>query len=83
MPDSYKLSQTVLKDKIKKNKLEKHINHEHQREWKALQNRIQNCKSLNQRKKDNTDPIVNPVYFIKDGSKAGDLTIQPYCKKVL
>lgn len=38
---------------------------------------------MQQRKKDNTDPIVNPVYFIKDGTKAGNVTIQPFCKKIL
>ena len=83
IPDSYKLKQTVLKDKLKKNKLEKHQLTEHEREWKALQSRISNCKSLQQRKKDKTDPIVNPVYFIKNGENAGDLTIDPYARKIL
>jgi len=60
---------------MKNNKQVKHESTEHEREWKALQHRIQNCKSMQQRKKDKTDPITNPVYFIKDGERAGDVTI--------
>jgi hypothetical protein len=38
---------------------------------------------LQQRKKDNTDPIVNPTYFIKPGKEIEAVTINDYCKKVL
>jgi len=48
-----------------------------------MNNRIKNCKTLQQRKKDKTDPIVNPTYFIKQGGDLGDVTINQYCKKVL
>jgi len=32
-----------------------------------MNNRIKNCKNMQQRKKDKTDPIVNPTYFLKNG----------------
>lgn len=73
----------LLADKLKKNKYEKYADSEHQREVRSMKNRIQNCKNLQQRKKDNTDPIVNPTYFIKHGSQAQSVTIDAYCKKVL
>lgn len=38
---------------------------------------------MQQRKKDNTDPIVNPTYFIKHGKEIASVTIDGYCKKVL
>ena len=38
---------------------------------------------MQQRKKDNTDPIVNPTYFIKPGKDAETVTIDAYCKKIL
>ena len=38
---------------------------------------------MQQRKKDNTDPIVNPTYFIKHGQEVASVTIEGYCKKVL
>ena len=48
-----------------------------------MNNRIKNCKNLQQRKKDNTDPIVNPTYFIKNGKEVPQVTIDSYCQKVL
>jgi hypothetical protein len=48
-----------------------------------MNNRVQNCKNLQQRKKDNTDPIVNPPYFMKNGKDAQSVTIDGYCKIVL
>jgi hypothetical protein len=50
---------------------------------RALKHRVENCKNLQQRKKDNTDPIVNPAYFIKNGPEAATVTIDGYCRKVL
>jgi hypothetical protein len=41
----------------------------------SMQNRIKNCKNMQQRKKDNTDPIVNPTYFIKEGRDVAAVTI--------
>lgn len=40
-----------------------------------MNRRIKNCKNLEQRKKDKTDPIVNPTYFIKDGREIGNVSI--------
>ena len=40
--------------------------------------RVKNCKNLTQRKKDNTDPIVNPTYFMRDGEHADSVTIEKY-----
>ena len=48
-----------------------------------MNERIKNCKNLQQRKKDNTDPVVNPTYFIKPGKEAASVTIDGYCKKIL
>ena len=48
-----------------------------------MNRRIKNCKNLEQRKKDKTDPIVNPTYFIKDGREIGNVSINQYSKKVL
>jgi len=49
-----------------------------------MNNRVKNCKNLQQRKKDKTDPIVNPAYFIKKSDKEiMDVTIDGYCKKIL
>jgi hypothetical protein len=48
-----------------------------------MNSRIKNCKTLQQRKKDKTDPIVNPTYFIKQGGDLANVTIDQYCKKIL
>ena len=48
-----------------------------------MNQRVNNCKNLQQRKKDNTDPIINPTYFIKNGKEAEAVTIDSYCKKIL
>ena len=47
-----------------------------------MQERISNCKSMGQRRKDKTDPIVNPAYFIKHAQDMGQVTIDAYSKKV-
>lgn len=39
---------------------------EHNRELASLSNRIANCKSLSQRKKDHSDAFVYPAYLIRD-----------------
>lgn len=46
-------------------------------------NRVKNCKSLVQRKKDKTDPIVNPTYFMRENENAQSVTIESYKKTVL
>jgi hypothetical protein len=48
-----------------------------------MNDRISNCKNLQQRKKDNTDPIVNPTYFIKGSAEITSVNINEYSKKVL
>lgn len=48
-----------------------------------MKKRVENCKNLQQRKKDNCDPITNPTYFIKHGKDANSVTIDNYCKKIL
>jgi hypothetical protein len=73
----------MLADRVKKNKYELHAKKEHEKELQSMNNRIKNCKTLQQRKKDKTDPIVNPTYFIKQGGDVGAVTIDQYCKKVL
>ena len=73
----------LLKDKIKRNKYERLAHHEHQREIASMNARVQNCKNLQQRKKDNTDPVVNPTYFIKHGTDLPQVTIDSYCQKIL
>lgn len=37
---------------------------------------------MTQRKKDKTDPIVNPTYLMREGSAVNSVTIDQYCKKV-
>ena len=46
-------------------------------------NRVKNCKNLVQRKKDKTDPIVNPTYFMRDNEHAQSVTIEAYKNTVL
>jgi hypothetical protein len=48
-----------------------------------MNNRVKNCKNMQQRKKDKTDPIVNPTYFIKNGPEIANVTIDQYCKKII
>ena len=45
--------------------------------------RVRNCKNLTQRKKDKTDPIVNPTYFMRDGDNINSVTIDRYRETVL
>lgn len=80
---NYKETKALLANKIKRNKYELYQEHEHLREVRSMNNRVSNCKSMQQRKKDNTDPIVNPTYFIKPGKDVENVTIDAYCKKVL
>lgn len=46
-------------------------------------NKVKNCKSIGERKKDKTDPIVNPTYFMRDTNNAESVTIEHYKQKVL
>jgi hypothetical protein len=48
-----------------------------------MNDRIANCKNIQQRKKDNTDPIINPTYFIKSTGEINSISINDYSKKVL
>lgn len=48
-----------------------------------MNDRIKNCKNLQQRKKDKTDPITNPTYFIKKGQQVKDVTISGFCQKIM
>lgn len=48
-----------------------------------MNERISNCKNLQQRKKDKTDPIINPTYFIKSSDEITSVNINEYSKKVL
>jgi hypothetical protein len=48
-----------------------------------MHHRIQNCKNWEQRKKDNTDPIVNPTYFIKNENEVAKVVINDYRQKIL
>lgn len=56
---------------------------EHEQEMRSMNDRISNCKNLQQRKKDKTDPISNPAYFIKSTGDVGSININEYSKKVL
>ena len=38
---------------------------------------------MTQRKKDKTDPVVNPTYLMRDGSNLNSVTIDQYCKKIV
>lgn len=46
-------------------------------------NRVKNCKSLAQRKKDNCDPIVNPTYLMRERSEIKPVTIDKFKNTVL
>lgn len=48
-----------------------------------MNDRILNCKNLQQRKKDKTDPIINPTYFIKSTGQINSININDYSSKVL
>lgn len=82
-PKHYTNGKKILKDKLKKNPQENYLKAEHERELRSQAERIKNCKSLNQRKKDNTDPIVNPTYFMRDGEHASSVTIENYRDTVI
>ena len=56
---------------------------EHEREMRSQADRLKSCKSLTQRKKDKTDPIVNPTYFMRDGAHVDEVTIDQYRNTVL
>lgn len=53
------------------------------REIKSMRSRIENVKSMNQRKKDKNDPIVYPPYFVRGVGENEDVRIDGYMKKVL
>lgn len=71
----YAEKKLIVADKIKKNKYELAAAKDHEAEIRHLQGRISNCKNIQQRKKDKTDPIVNPTYFIKQSEQAGAVSI--------
>jgi hypothetical protein len=48
-----------------------------------MANRIENVKSMQQRKKDKHDAIVYPPYFVRNGELSSDVRIDAYTKKVL
>lgn len=48
-----------------------------------MRSRIENVKSMNQRKKDKNDPIVYPPYFVRGVGENEDVRIDGYMKKVL
>ena len=83
VPKNYESGKKILKDKIKKNRYENAAKREHQREIELHMNKMENCKSLVERRKDKTDPIVNPTYFMRDNSNAQSVTIEAYKNKVL
>ena len=56
---------------------------EHERELRSQADRLKSCKNLTQRKKDKTDPIVNPTYFMRDGAHIDEVTIDQYRNTVL
>lgn len=82
-PACYESGKKLLKDRIKKNKNENYLQKEHERELRSQAHRIENCKSLAQRKKDKTDPIVNPTYFMRDGDNVNSVTIEGFKSTVL
>ena len=45
--------------------------------------RIKECKSLEQRKKDNNDPLTHPIYFVRDASEAKGLAMDQYYNKLV
>ena len=56
---------------------------ERDRENKSIKNRIENVKNLQQRRKDKTDPIIYPPYFVRGGGRDSDVRIDSYMKKAL
>lgn len=82
-PACYDNGKKILKDRLKKNPKENYIQKEHERELQSQASRVKNCKSLVQRKKDNTDPIVNPTYFMREGNDAKSVTIEGYKHTIL
>ena len=56
---------------------------EHAREMKSMKKRINDCKSLQQRKKDHNDPLMYPPYFIRENTDAKDARIDGYSRKIL
>lgn len=56
---------------------------EHGREMVSLKQRIRECKSLGQRKKDRNDPILYPSYFIRGNKRSKDARIDGYFKQIL
>lgn len=81
--DAYEQQKELLANKIKRNKYEKTAMKEHEQEMRSMNDRIANCKNLQQRKKDKTDPISNPAYFIKSTGDVNSININEYSKKVL
>lgn len=56
---------------------------EHQRQLRHMHSRIANCKNMEMRKKDKTDPITNPAYFMRPSDKATSVGLASYKQKVL
>ena len=46
-----------------------HENAEHNRQLKSLKDRLEKIGSWNQRKKNGTDPLANPVWFFKGANR--------------
>lgn len=49
----------------------------------SLKQRIRECKSWTQRKKDHSDPIIYPAYFIRGNKHCKDARIDSYFKRVV
>jgi hypothetical protein len=83
VPECYEKGKKLLKHRIKKCPRENYIQEEHERELRSQAHRVQYCKSLAQRKKDNTDPITNPAYFMREPSDVNAVTIDKFQNTVL
>lgn len=48
-----------------------------------MKKRIENCKNIQQRKKDRNDPIVYPPYFVRRNEQSPDVRLDSYTQKVM
>ena len=79
-------SQTFYTPKIIKSKHPVHMSYEmieHQRELISMQKRIDECKNVQQRKKDKNDPLLYPPYFIRKHVTAKDARVDGFSRKIV
>ena len=79
-PETFELKHMLAK---KKNKVNNYVDYQHELNLRSQKRRINSLGTMNERKKNNFDPIAKPVYFLrKPNTSHKDISLQTFCEKL-